>query len=141
MDAVFYDGTVLSGRGLCAFMNSTDVHPFSVFCKGELSAVAWLGDLKKRSATVHFLAFRTHAVHARHIMRQVCQYWLSMQYGPGEPCFDVLVGMTPENNARAINAARKAGFSYVGTIPHGAYMDKLGKSIGMVVHVMTREGV
>lgn len=140
-DVVFCDGTVADATAFALEMSAPHVHPFLLFWRGEPCGIFWLTNLEGRSCRVHFALHAEYALLAREIGRASLRILLHGDSGFDSICFDVVVGMVPECNMRAINLAKKSGFRYVGTIPNGAWIAKKNKSVGMVVLAATRETI
>ena len=138
--AVFCDGSVVDAAQFADEMAAGHVHPFCVFCDGELGAVIWLTNLEGRSCRLHFVVFKKYWGVSRFLGMYIAKSLLSQKYENGEYCFDVIVGMVPKINTRAVNLAKKSGFVYRGIIPFGAWIKRLGISVDMVVLSATREG-
>lgn len=138
--AVFCDGSVEDATTFAEHMGCWHVHPFCVFRGADLVALVWLTNLEGRMCRGHFCVFRKYWPESRHIGSFVRSSLLEQKYADGSYCFDVLVGMIPKINARAVNVAKKSGFVYVGAIPFGAWIKEKGVSVDMIVLAATREG-
>lgn len=136
---VFYDGTVNTSSDFISIMTKDSVHPFIVAHKGSIVLVAWLTDLAPKSAHIHFFSFSGCARHSRYCAIELVTYLMAMKYEDDSFCFDVLIGMTPENNRRAFNFVLKSGFRHVGTIPLAAYIHDEDRSVDILVSAFTRE--
>jgi hypothetical protein len=137
--AVFCDGSVESGADFVEMMSAGHVHPFVVFCGGDLGAIVWLTNLEGRMCRGHFCVMKKYWGVSRYFGEHVLTTLLSQKYENGTYCFDVIVGMIPKINIRAINVAKKSGFVYSGVIPSGAWIKERGISVDMVVLSATRE--
>lgn len=135
---VFCDGSVEDAATFADLMNCGHVHPFCVFRDQELLALVWLTNLEGKMCRGHFCVFKKYWPESRHIGSFVRSSLLAQKYEDGSYCFDVLVGMIPKINARAVNVAKKAGFVYAGSIPFGAWIKERGVSVDMVVLAATR---
>lgn len=114
---VFYDGGVTTAAEWVVFLAQPQVLPLLVWDHEEqrVVCVAWLGDLKRGSASVHHVwlsAFR------RDVARQVLAYWDTFQDESGSPLFWVYIGVTPEPYRLALRAAHLMGFERVGRVPN-----------------------
>lgn len=138
--AVFCDGSVVDAETFAELMGSSHVHPFCVFRGSDLVALVWLTNLEGKMCRGHFCVFRKYWPESRHIGAFVRKSLLEQKYKDGSYCFDVIVGMIPKINTRAVNVAKKAGFEYIGSIPFGAWIKEKGASVDMVVLAATREG-
>lgn len=138
--SVFCDGSVEDAEQFAEMMAAGHVHPFCVFMGHDLGAVVWLTNLEGRMCRGHFCVFKEFWPISRYFGSFVVRNLLCQKYENGEYCFDVIVGMIPKINIRAINVARKSGFAYCGAIPFGAWIKEKGISVDMVVLSATREG-
>lgn len=138
---VFADGSVSSGREFAAEMAQPHVHPFLVYYGADLAGVFWLTNLEGRTGRGHFVVFRPYWALSRKLGLFVRDYLLAMRYDDESYCFDVLLGMVPESNYRAINLLRRCGMKKVGVIPFGAWLAAERKSVNMLVLCVTREAV
>ena len=138
---VFCDGTVRDAERFVDEMNAPHVHPFCIFADNELAAIVWLTNLEGKSCRVHFAVFAQHGIYSRYLGSTMREYLLKMRYDNGEYCFDVLLGMVPAENIRAVNVVKKAGFIYNGRIPKGGWMADRRTSIDMLIFTATREDV
>lgn len=137
---VFCDGSVETSEQFCEMMGAGHVHPFCVYCNGDLGAVVWLTNLEGRMCRGHFCVMKKYWGASRYLGEFALQTLLSYKFEDGSHCFDSIVAMIPKINIRAINVAKKAGFVYCGTIPFGAWVKEKGISVDMVVLSATREG-
>lgn len=138
--SVFCDGSVDGPEAFADLMGCGHVHPFGVFRGSDLVALLWLTNLEGKMCRGHFCVFKKYWPESRHIGSFMRQSLLDQKYEDGSYCFDVLVGMIPKINTRAVNVAKKAGFDYIGSIPFGAWIKEKGVSVDMVVLAATREG-
>jgi hypothetical protein len=137
--AIFCDGSIEDAAQFAEMMNAVHVHPFCVFLDGQLAAVVWLTNLEGRMCRGHFFVFKDFWRVSRFLGSFVLRQLLYQKYEDGSYCFDVVVGMVPKINIRAINVAKKAGFVYCGIIPFGALIKEKNISVDMVVLSATRE--
>ena len=136
--SVFCDGSICDADSFADLMSCGHVHPFCVFRGADLVALVWLTNLEGKMCRGHFCVFKKYWPESRHIGSFVRSSLLAQKYDDGSYCFDVLVGMIPKINSRAVNVAKKAGFMYVGAIPFGAWIKERGVSVDMVVLAATR---
>ena len=136
---VFCDGTVTDAPAFAEEMNAPHVHPFCVLRDGLLAALLWLTNLEGRSCRGHFVVFREFWPESRALGAFALRKLLAQTYDDGSHCFDVVLGMIPRRNMRAVNVARKAGFAYIGTIPNAAWIAAERKSEDMVLLAATRK--
>lgn len=137
-ETVFCDGSVQTAEDFAAEMNKPHVHPFRVYCCGKLAAVVWLTNLEGKSCRGHFVVFKEFAHYSRHIGKFMLEYLLSMKFSDGSHCFDVVIGIIPSFNFRAINLVKKSGFAYVGDIPFFIWVEKEKASASGAVFAATR---
>lgn len=138
---IFGDGSVRTADEFAEQMDAVHVHPFCIYVEDELAAFVWLTNLEGRMGRGHFAIFRQYMQHARFMGAYAREFLLSTRYENGEYCFDVLVGMVPAENIRAVNVVKKSGFVYNGRIPKGGWMADRRTSIDMLIFTATREDV
>ena len=138
---IFCDGSVRTAEEFAAEMAAAHVHPFCIRVENEVAAFVWLTNLEGRMCRGHFAIFRQYMRYARFIGAHARNFLLSTRYENGEYCFDVLLGMVPAENIRAVNVVKKAGFIYNGRIPKGGWMADRRTSIDMLIFTATREDV
>lgn len=135
---VFCDGSVGDADAFAELMACVHVHPFVVFRGEDPAALVWLTNLEGRMCRGHFCVFKKYWNISRHIGSFVASFLLNQKYDDGSYCFDVLVGMIPKINMKAVNVAKKAGFVYSGSIPFGAFISEENISVDMIVLTATR---
>jgi len=100
----------------------------------EPVSVAWMNDIQKNNALIHFCIFKKFwGKDTVKIGRNVLDYWFSLEKD-GKPVLDVLRGITPESHRMALSYIKKLGFNCIGTIPK-----MINGTIGAVFSYQTRE--
>ena len=111
---VFYSGIVRTAKDFIETMKSKNNFPVFVKNDSGYAGFAWLNNLSGNTAMAHFCFFKGNpAVEAG---RKILHYWFSFT-GKEGPLFDVLTGMIPGFNRRAIEFVKKLGAVEVGAIP------------------------
>ena len=103
--AVFCDGSVTDADEFCEMMSAGHVHPFCIRHHGELGALIWLTNLEGKMCRGHFVVFKKFWGIARYFGSFAVETLLNEKYEDGNYCFDVIVGMIPKINTKAINVA------------------------------------
>jgi hypothetical protein len=117
LKTVFYDGRMTSPDGMVSMLKDPLNIPVVVLVDGIISGLWWINGVKSNYALSHFFCFReTWGVCTKEIGEAVLNYWFSFP-GDDGPLFDVLIGMVPGFNEKAIQYAEEVGFNRVGTIP------------------------
>lgn len=136
---VFYSGNVRTARDFIFVMKSQNNLPVFVRDKDGYVGFAWLNNLNGNNAMPHFCFFKGRrgelAIEAG---KKILQYWFSFP-GEGGPLFDVLVGMVPDFNTRAIEFVKKLGAIELGSIPKLAYNGFTQGKHGMTMLYYLRE--
>lgn len=107
--------------------------PVFFFLGTDPIGVAWLNHHSGTKAFAHFLFLRkAWGEHTLKAGRVGLEYWFSFKVGD-EPLFDVILGLIPSDNRRAIGFVRRLGFSVLGEIPK---MFRFGDTLsGTVVYL------
>jgi hypothetical protein len=92
-----------------------------------------LAGLRPRRAFFHFAWFHEIGLQIVEASKWVCSRILNMYD------LDVLIGMIPENNAKAIRLAELTGFEFCGFFPFGSYVQQLGRSVTTQVYCYTEK--
>ncbi len=117
LDTVFYDGKVNSPEELVSLMKDPINLPVVTLVDKKISGIYWLSGVSNNYAFGHFCAFKNAwGKYTKEIAQRVLDYWFSFPSKDGF-LFDVIIGMIPEFNERAIRYAEDIGFSRVGAIP------------------------
>lgn len=116
---------------------------FAVYEGDEPLGVFWLDGFRGSAAYVHHCFFKNAWGTGRpvRIARDILRRVLNMTKDDGGFVFDVLRGCTPETHRLAIRLLRNIGFVEVGTVPHGAYIAALGRSVPVIESYLTRKEV
>ena len=116
VETTFYAGGINTPAEFLAFLRQPHVMA-SLACTradGRPLALGWLTHAGDHSAFAHFCVigpFRRSAGKA------MLSHWKNLIDATGAPLVDMLLGITPEINTRALRLARIMGFETVGTIP------------------------
>jgi len=102
-------------------------HLWVFFKENKLFALMWVSNLRLKRAECHFCTFdgfpRNIVNYSKLAQEMVINY-----YG-----LDVLYGMTPSNNTKALKFLNKLGWKEIGILPQGSYIASEGKSIDSVI--------
>jgi hypothetical protein len=134
MTKLFYSGHVADLEEWMKFIKNPVNHVILAVDTQEnnICHVAWLNNLHDGLAWAHHCALGKMK---REACELVVEYWKAFKNGNGDRLFEVLVGLTPENNEPAIRFLKMMGFTIVGTIPkacHTVYEGDGGKVGGVV---------
>ena len=104
-----------------------------------ISGFAWLNELRTNRATAHFCFLKDvwgkTAVKAG---KQIIDYWFTFTKESGSQMFDVITGLTPANNHKAISFIKRMGFTILGEIPYTCHDQFALKKVPGVVSYKTR---
>ena len=134
---VFYDGSASTPNDFLALMKFGKNHLNVIECDGKIGGCCWLNNFEKRRADFHFCFFSNlRGKDAVEIGKKVVVELLTMKNADGEYIFDLLVGLTPTNNAAAIRWCRRMEFETLGILPAAAWDAAENKSVpGLISYV------
>lgn len=108
--------------------------PVFFFVGTDPVGVAWLNNCNGGRAFAHFLFLKkAWGEIAGQAGKIGLDYWFSFKVGD-EPLFDVILGLIPSDNKRAVRYARRLGFSVLGDVPKMFRFDDVPHS-GTVVYL------
>jgi len=117
LETVFTDGTVRTGMDFLAAMQSPLNIPVLAFHGVDPCGVAWMNGCGKYYAFGHFLFLQGQRGEiARKAGRGILEYWFSFKLGD-RSMFDVILGLVPSVNVRAMRYAEDIGLRKLCTIP------------------------
>jgi len=112
VETVFYNGTISSVGDFIQYLRRGDVYPVVIFDTETetFCGVAWINNVNEGTAQAHFCT--VNGGNSVEVGLEVMGYWNKF-------CefINVIVGIIPEGNLRAINFVQKLGFVEVGMIP------------------------
>lgn len=118
LHVVFYDGSIKTEDDFVAYLKSPNNLPVFILSDGELSGLAWLNRVEGNHATAHFCLLKNvWGEKSYDVGKKVLSYWFSFPGSDGEPLFDLLLGVIPSFNQKAIKYIEKLGFRVIGEIP------------------------
>lgn len=119
VDTVFYDGSVQDRE---TFLNVMKANYLGMVVEEKPIAFFWLTDRNARRCQIHFCFFK-EARGKRAL--EVGKFILDVLAGAHLDC---LVGYIPDFNKPAISFFKRLGVEFAGTIPHGIYNHRTGRS-------------
>jgi len=137
---IFHDGSITSGDEFLNAMKHGDNLLYVVMYMSETVGILWLNRFKGPSCYAHFTAFSniwgkdTVAI-GRDSMRQI----LFMESRDQKHVFDLVYGLVPQRNTRAISWLEKIGMKPVGNIPLSIWDEEAGESMTGTLLYLTRE--
>jgi len=119
---VFVNDQMKTKEDFLKHMKSPYILSVIALAEGHTQGFAWLSDIKPESATGHFCFFRSSwGTYTETLGHAILKYWFKETDGKKQFPFDVIIGMTPENNKHAVKFIKELGFIVIGTIPHLDY--------------------
>lgn len=116
---IFYQGPKASREEFLLYLQSPSNLPVFVEIDFELVALGWLNNLNKNYAVGHFCMLKkVWGKHSLDIGKLILTYWFSLSEDKETPIYDVLLGVTPRSNEKALNFITKLGFTLNGSFPH-----------------------
>lgn len=127
---VFYGGGVEDGKGLVEwFKNPQNIVHMVVDDDTEVVSITWINNTTSVSAFFHFCVFSKAWGNTEDLLKMSIKSWFAFKNPDGSYMFDVLMGMVPEINSKAVSAMVKIGCTNLGYIPSvidNKYLGKMG---------------
>lgn len=115
---VFYEGHITTPYDFVEIMKQPTNLPVFVFRGTEPIGVAWLNGMAGNRAFAHFCMLSTAKGREPYMAcRMILDYWMSFA-NAGEPVLDILIGVIPHTNDKAVSFVEALGFARLGQIPH-----------------------
>jgi hypothetical protein len=142
VDTVFRDGTirsredflqsVVSGYNLLYLVTAGD--------NPEPAFVCWLNNLNGKMAMMHWSCFsRFWGDCSDDVGKFAIDKLIHMKDMEGRYILDVLIGLIPISNERAIDFSQRVGGTLAAVVPHAAYHAEIDETIDAVLVHYTRE--
>ena len=146
-ETIFFDGqlnsreewldSITTGRNALyvALLKTLEPGPFGR-SKVEPAAICWLNNANGKAIEMHWCVFsKFWSNGSADIMRFAADKLINMKSDDEEYVFDVLIGLVPVTNQRAISLSRKAGGIAEYVVPNALYDYRSSKSVdAMLVH-------
>ena len=136
-DDVFQDGSIRSAENFLDAMKGPNNFLIVAHWQGEPAGVMLANRFQGRFAQNHFCAFSEFWGN-RDIILQCGRY--GSLYMLDNLGLDMLMGLVPASNQRAIAAVVASGGKIIGELPKGSFNVRTGKSEPTVILSYTREG-
>lgn len=115
--SVFSEGGVKTPDDFIKMMKSPQNLPVFVLVDKKISGLAWINGCVENRAFGHFCFFKeVWGTRSLEMGKAVLKYWFSFPGNDG-PLFDIILGMTPGGNKKALGFITRLGFERVGEIP------------------------
>lgn len=137
---VFYSGTVKTEEEWMSMAKSGRTHTAVLLQdSGAPAAIGWLNNYSHKSAHAHWLCFKGiwGTPLTKEAIDKSLRYWFHF-HADGDPLFDVLLGIWPEDNKYIRKFAEEAGFTVIGTIPSLLYNYWEDRTVGAVFSYIER---
>ena len=142
IDTIFRDGTirsredflhsVVSGYNLLYLVTAGD--------NPEPAFVCWLNNLHGKMAMMHWSCFsRFWGDHSDTVGKYAIEKLIHMRDSEGRYILDVLIGLVPIGNERALDFCQRVGGTLACVVPHAAYYADIDETIDAVLVHYTRE--
>lgn len=139
-DIVFHDGDVRSSSDFLKKMKIGEVALYVVHSGDDPAGLIWLTNFEARSCRVHFAAFSEYwGKDSVDIGKKAIDRVLCMTDDGGGYIFDVLLGLIPSRNIRAVKWLNKVGLQTVGEIPNALWDSSEQCSISGTLLYLTRQ--
>lgn len=117
LETVFINGGVTSSEDFLWTMQRPTNLPVFAFVNKICIGVAWLNNISGNHAFGHFLFLKGgRGETARDAGKLILKYWLAFSAEDG-PILDVVLGLVPSFNERAIKFVQDLGMTKLGEIP------------------------
>ena len=136
-DDVFQDGSIRSAENFLDAMKGPNNFLIVGHWQGEPVGVMWANRFQGKFAQNHFCAFSEFWGN-RDIILQCGRY--GSLYMLDNLGLDMLMGLVPASNKRAIIAVIGSGGKIIGELPSGSFNVRTGESEPTVILSYTREG-
>jgi hypothetical protein len=114
---VFYEGHIRTPEDFLAMMQKPANVPAFLFRGSEPLGFAWLNGLSGNLGFAHFCFLKAAwGADSEQMGRLLLKYWLSLDAGKG-PILDVVIGVIPQTNEKAVKFVERIGFVRLGAIP------------------------
>jgi len=138
--ALFHDGEIGSAKEFLTSIKFGENRLFVVLVLNEIAGVFWLNRFKGRSCYVHFTTFsHVWGKNSVEVGRAAIRKAMHMATDAEGYTFDVLLGLIPSWNQRAIRWTLDVGFEACGDIPNAIWDSDQGKSVQGTLMYLTRE--
>lgn len=138
-EIVFKAGSVMDEDDFIKAFKSPNVHMVLILTDTAPAAIVWIRDFGPNYAYGHFCMFKNiwgkKTIQAG---QTAIDYFFSMKRPDGEPFFDLLIGVFPEDNEHALNLVKNLGFTVLGVIPKMLYDKYENRKIGAVYSYIER---
>lgn len=139
-DTIFFDGEVNSRREFLSAMTSQYNLLYAVECDGLLASACWLNNFSGKTAQMHWTMFGEFWNNGSvRIMKHTLKNIINLKHPGGEYLFDVLIGLIPVTNKRAIEFSRKCGAVVETVIPYGLFDYRSNQSVDAMLIYFTRK--
>lgn len=141
LKTVFYDVDVASEEKFLSYFDEPGRFLFPIVLDGVPQGAGWIDTLEARSARIHFFTLKECYGSGKSVpaTRACLKYISQLVREDMTPMFDCIWGFTPAANKLALRFIKRVGMEVIGTLPCGAYIDELGKSVDVVVSHLNLE--
>ena len=101
--------------------------------------LSWTAGHEDRRCWGNFCVFKSAwGQRTQELFQMTLDYWFGLADDAGRPIFDIILGLTPENNRLAIATAKKCGASFAGAIPNFGTNHWTGQRYGAAISYWER---
>jgi hypothetical protein len=138
--SIFEDGTINSREEFLFSVTSGHNILYLVMADDEPAIALWLNNFQGKSVQMHWTCFsKFWGKGSVPIMQYALNKIINMTNDEGEFVWDVLIGLIPVSNPRAIQFAKKCGAWSDVTIPHALFDSRSNRSVDAALIYFTRE--
>lgn len=135
---VFYDGSVQSSDAFLRTMKFNQNALFILSVDDEISGIVWLNNFEQKSASFHFCFFSNIWGKDTALIGKKCFSILLDMKNKDEYLFDLVTGIIPVRNKKAIKWAEEIGAGVVGKLPLGAWIHEEQRSEDAIIFYVER---
>jgi len=138
VDQLFHDGNISNRVQFLQYIISPGTLFFVCYFKGDICGFFWLNRLEITHAYCHFAFFKKYW--NRKVNIPIGKTAMRMLFNSSKLNFELILGMLPGSNTRAIQYAKNVGFKFVGKIPNLLFSAKEGKPVeGVLVQLSKKD--
>ena len=136
---VFSDGEIREAKGFLSAMKSGLNALYVIYVDEEESGIIWLNRFEARFARCHWCLFSNQwGEQSIAIGTETLRIIISIKDQNENFMWDMLMGIVPSSNKRAVEYCEKCGGAISGEIPFASMSE--GKSVNGTIIYYTREG-
>lgn len=119
---IFSDGLIDNAEDFVKYAKTNSNLPVFAFIDKKIVGLAWLNSISGKHAFGHFAMLKNiWGKDTTEVGKEIIKYWFALPGVNGGPLFEVILGLVPTVNQRAIKYIQRIGFKTLGSIPSMLY--------------------